>query len=163
MLLRHKIILTDELGFEANLIKGYFLNALPDREIAPRIYYQPVSDPMYSCKDYFMSEEHFLEVHALVMELVGNAFRHGNRYDPSKKATFNIYRGKNGVVFEIKDEGEGIPFDLIEHVMRGESPFPDKDIHHNGTQSLLKCLREDYIIDIGFSEDRKSVYFLVPK
>jgi anti-sigma regulatory factor (Ser/Thr protein kinase) len=144
-----------------NVVRDYFLTILTNRDHFLNIYYAPVSDVVYTSRDYFLSEEKFKEVHDLLMEVVKNAFRHGNSYDATKRVQLNVYYGKEGVVFEVVDQGDGIPATIVEKLMKREDPYPDRGLGQNGTFNLLRCLNASYIHSFGFNETRNAVYLCV--
>jgi serine/threonine-protein kinase RsbW len=48
-----------------------------------------------------------------VREILINAMKHGNRYDPGKKVGFEVSRNGNELVMDVTDEGEGFDVEKV--------------------------------------------------
>jgi len=86
-------------------------------------------------------------------EAFDNALVHGNKNNPDKIITFNYQKTSTGLLFSIKDEGDGFNFQSIPDVKDDgtEKEFPGRGIF------LIKTLADDveYMgtgneIEIGF-------------
>ena len=60
-----------------------------------------------------VSEKSIFHVRLALDELIVNAFRHGNKMDPSKKAVLKVQLTPDFICVRIKDEGEGFNFEKI--------------------------------------------------
>ncbi|MDY7110433.1 MAG: ATP-binding protein [Planctomycetota bacterium] len=64
-------------------------------------------------------EEHGFEpasrfaIRLALEEALINAFKHGNRNDPAKRVTLDCRVGREAVVIDISDEGEGFDLDAV--------------------------------------------------
>ncbi len=67
----------------------------------------------------FFAERRFAETYRQsVREMVINACEHGNRFDSSKHVTVTYFLGKEGILVEITDEGEGIPVEACQKIKK---------------------------------------------
>ncbi|UCH84047.1 MAG: ATP-binding protein [Candidatus Latescibacterota bacterium] len=54
-------------------------------------------------------------------EAITNAIVHGNKSDPNKKVSLQIYISSSRIKFRIKDQGEGFDVDRVENPLEGEN------------------------------------------
>ncbi|HVO98105.1 MAG TPA: ATP-binding protein [Bryobacteraceae bacterium] len=57
------------------------------------------------------SDEYFIAL--AVREVLVNAIRHGNRFDPDKKVGLRVFREDSELVIEVTDQGEGFRLESV--------------------------------------------------
>lgn len=67
----------------------------------------------------------------LASEAVTNAIEHGNRKDPQKKVTYDLYIQKNVVECCVEDEGRGFKREAV------DNPLLDENLMRDGGRGLF--------------------------
>lgn len=96
-----------------------------------------------SCLDD--EEQHYF--HMALHEALGNAWRHGNRADPSKRVHVRFIRDDNRVVSRVADEGQGFDFrGALESGRQGDAIRAARDRYESGGMGglgimlIVKCV-----------------------
>jgi serine/threonine-protein kinase RsbW len=75
---------------------------------------EAVSDLVSSvCRDSNLNDELTYWLELTVMECMINAIRHGNRLDPSKKASLRILADPTAIEIIVEDDGDGFQVDAL--------------------------------------------------
>jgi len=100
----------------------------------------------------------------VVWECVNNAANRGNK-GKNLPLAVRVHRGKQGIVVEIEDSGDGIPAEQIEK-LTGDNPNTDCLYEADGTQrgmgfyTLKTRLDTKTVNAIGFNEKRNAIYLM---
>lgn len=57
-------------------------------------------------------KDELMEIRLILSELLINGIKHGNKGDISKKVYLRVLASRHGVYIEVKDEGEGINYNI---------------------------------------------------
>jgi serine/threonine-protein kinase RsbW len=105
------------------------------------------------CDDFDLNHNYFGCISVALTEAFNNALIHGNKNKPEKFIDINFEQGPNGLMFTVKDEGEGFDYKKIPDVKDDgkEKVFPGRGLF------LIKTLSDDVNfnakgneIEIGF-------------
>jgi serine/threonine-protein kinase RsbW len=77
------------------------------------------------CRDAGFSEEDQYFVGLAAHEILVNAIKHGNRFDPRKKVGFRLARDPGRLTIEVTDEGDGFRLDEVPDPHAGENRHRD--------------------------------------
>ncbi|MBI5393516.1 hypothetical protein HZA96_06630 [Candidatus Woesearchaeota archaeon] len=92
----------------------------------------------------FMLENNITFVYDFVAEMTANALRHGNKYslqpapngDPLKSCSIKIFKGNNGLVFRVRNEGNGFNYQqMLDQFAEGKTHSANI-LGGNGTRIL---------------------------
>ncbi len=65
------------------------------------------------CSDLLVNEDMYGNILIAVTEATNNAIIHGNRKDESKRVKLEVGKNEEGLVFSVRDQGEGFNFEVL--------------------------------------------------
>lgn len=75
-------------------------------------------------------------------EALTNAFKHGNRNDPGKSVTLDCRVGRDAVIIDVRDEGEGFDLDAV------PDPTEDENLQIPSGRGIM--LMRSFMTEVDF-------------
>lgn len=101
------------------------------------------------CEEFKVNEDFYGNMLVALTEAVNNAIQHGNKSNPSKKVKVFVENQNEGIIFRVKDEGEGFDYAHI------PDPTDPENIEKPNGRGVF--LMRNLADNVDFSDNGKTV------